>query len=272
MAETSPKPVAAPGHADPWRDLTRLTAARIALGRAGGSIPTRPLLEFQLAHARARDAVHRDLDAAALERTLRERGWEVLRLRSAAPDRDAFVRRPDLGRILSRESKALLEARTPPAQVFDAAFVIADGLSALAVERHAVALLDHIVPTLDGAGWRIAPIAIVEQGRVAIADEIGALLPAQLTAMLIGERPGLSAADSLGVYLTWDPVPGRANADRNCISNIRPEGLGYAHAAHKLRYLLFEARRRRLSGVALKDEAPALEVTPPLTRTPSSSG
>src|SRR5262249_60246827 len=133
----------------------RLAVARIAVGRAGGSIPTRPLLELQLAHARARDAVHRDLDAAALERTLRERGREVLRLRSAAPDRGAFVRRPDLGRILSGESKALLEARTPPAQAFDAAFVIADGLSALAVERHAAALLDHILPELGGGGVRM---------------------------------------------------------------------------------------------------------------------
>ena len=257
------KPAAAPGRADPWRGLTRFTAARIGLGRAGGSIPTAPLLGFQLAHARARDAVHRDLDAAALERALRSRGWEVLRLRSAATDRQAFVQRPDLGRILSEESKALLEARTPPAKPFDAAFAIADGLSALAVERHAAALLDQVVPELDRAGWRIAPVAIVEQGRVAVGDEIGALLPARLTAILIGERPGLSAADSLGVYLTWDPAPGRTNAERNCISNIRPEGLGYAAAAHKLRYLMSEARRRRLSGVALKDDAPALEAHGP---------
>jgi ethanolamine ammonia-lyase small subunit len=260
MADAPRRRGTALGRPDPWRDLTRLTAARIGLGRAGGSIPTGPLLEFQLAHARARDAVHHELDAAALERSLRERGWDVLRLHSAAMDRRAFVQRPDLGRILSDPSRALLEGRAPPEQAFDAAFVIADGLSALAVERHAVTLLDHVIPALDRSGWRIAPVAIVEQGRVAIGDEIGAALPAQLTAMLIGERPGLSAADSLGVYLTWDPVPGRANAERNCISNIRPEGLGYALAAQKLGYLMSEARRRRLSGVALKEGAPALGV------------
>jgi ethanolamine ammonia-lyase small subunit len=244
---------------DPWRDLARFTAARIALGRAGGSIPTGPLLEFQLAHARARDAVERALNVDALESVLREAGCDVLRLRSAAGDRHEYVRRPDLGRILSEESKARLEARAPEARPFDAAFVVADGLSALAVERHAATLLAHAVPQLERAGWRIAPVAIVEQGRVAIGDEVGALLPARMTAVLIGERPGLSAADSLGVYLTWDPLPGRTNAERNCISNIRPEGLGYAAAAHKLGYLMSEARRRRLSGVALKDEAPALQ-------------
>jgi ethanolamine ammonia-lyase small subunit len=262
MDDSPPQPVTAPGRHDPWRELTRFTAARIGLGRAGGSIPTGPLLEFQLAHARARDAVQRDLDAAPLEAALRRAGREVLRLQSAAADRHEYVQRPDLGRILSDGSKALLEARTAPPQAYDAAFVIADGLSALAVERHAAALLDPVMPALELAGWRIAPVAIVAHGRVAIGDEIGALLPARLTAMLIGERPGLSAVDSLGVYLTWDPLPGRTNAERNCISNIRPEGLGYAQAAHKLRYLMSEARRRRVSGVTLKDEAPALEGAP----------
>jgi ethanolamine ammonia-lyase small subunit len=254
-----------PVRADPWRVLERYTAARIGLGRAGGSVPTAPLLEFQLAHARARDAVHRELDAAALERDLRSRGWEALRLRSAATDRRAFVQRPDLGRILSDESKALLEARTPPAEPFDCAFVIADGLSALAVERHAAKLLEHLVPALERGGWRIAPLVIVERGRVASADEVGALLPARLAAILIGERPGLSAADSLGVYVTWEPLPGRSNAERNCISNIRPEGLAYAPAAHKLGYLMSAARRRKLSGVALKDDAPPLEAIAPLS-------
>jgi ethanolamine ammonia-lyase small subunit len=248
-----------PVRADPWRALERYTAARIGLGRAGGSVPTAPLLEFQLAHARARDAVHRELATATLEHDLRNRGWEVIRLRSAAPDRRAFVQRPDLGRILSDESKAQLEARTPPAEPFDCAFVIADGLSALAVERHAARLLGELLPALERGGWRIAPLVIVERGRVAIGDEIGTLLPARLAAILIGERPGLSAADSLGVYLTWEPLPGRTNAERNCISNIRPEGLDYAPAAHKLGYLMSAARRRQLSGVALKDDAPALD-------------
>jgi ethanolamine ammonia-lyase small subunit len=251
-----PKRRTALGAPDPWRSLERFTAARIGLGRAGGSLPTQPLLEFQLSHARARDAVQRVLDAAALERQLRERGWDVLRLQSAAKDRHVYIQRPDLGRTLSDESKALLGSRPQAPQPYDAAFVIADGLSALAVERHGVPLLCGIVPNLDEAGWRLAPICIAERGRVALGDEIGALLPARLTAMLIGERPGLSSPDSLGVYLTWDPVPGRSNAERNCISNIRPEGLSYAVAAHKLYYLMTEAQRRKLTGVNLKEEAP----------------
>jgi len=251
----------APPAPDPWRFLERFTAARIGLGRAGGSLPTGALLEFQLAHARARDAVHRALDAAALERELRENDWEVLRLHSAARDRTAYIQRPDLGRILSDASRIALESRPQPPAPFDVAFVVADGLSALAVERHAVPLLREIVPPLADAAWRLAPICVIEQGRVAVGDEIGALLPARLTAMLIGERPGLSSPDSLGVYLTWDPIPGRTNAERNCLSNVRPEGLGYAPAAHKLRFLMTEARRRQLTGVALKEEAPAVSFT-----------
>jgi ethanolamine ammonia-lyase small subunit len=238
--------------------LTRFTPARIGLGRAGGSIPTKPLLEFQLAHARARDAVQRDLDADALVGALTGRGFEVLQLHSAARDRRTFVQRPDLGRILSPEAKALLESERHADDAFDAVFVVADGLSALACERHAPALLERVAPKLADANWRVAPICLVRQGRVAVGDEIGALLPAAMTVMLIGERPGLSSPDSLGVYLTWDPVPGRSNAQRNCISNVRPEGLSYAAAAHKLFYLMTEARRRKLSGVHLKEDAPAL--------------
>ena len=250
------------GAPDPWRSLERFTAARIGLGRAGGSLPTRALLEFQLSRSQARDAVQRVLDCAALERQLHERGWEVCRLQSAAKDRHVYIQRPDLGRILSDESKAVLESRPRAAVSYDVAFVIADGLSALAVERHAAALLRAIVPKLHEAGWRLAPICIVERGRVAVGDEIGALLPARLTALLIGERPGLSSPDSLGVYLTWDPMPGRSNAERNCISNIRTEGLSYAFAAHKLFYLIAEAQRRKLTGVNLKEEAPTLPVAP----------
>lgn len=241
---------------DPWQGLRAFTAARIALGRSGGSVPTGPLLEFQLAHARARDAVARDLDGDALERALRDRGWDVLRIASAAADRRTFVQRPDLGRILSDDSKATLGSR--PQAPYDAVLMIADGLSALAAERHAVPLLDALRPLLAGAGWRLAPVCIVHQGRVAIGDEIGALVAAELAVMLIGERPGLSAPDSLGAYLTWDPLPGRTNAERNCLSNIRPEGLGYAPAAHKLFHLMAAARRRRLTGVDLKEDAPAL--------------
>jgi ethanolamine ammonia-lyase small subunit len=246
------------GRPDPWSVLTRFTPARIGLGRAGGSIPTKPLLDFQLAHARARDAVQRDLDGDALTGALSARGFEVLQLHSAARDRRTFIQRPDLGRILSPEAKALLEGKGHVGDTFDTVFVVADGLSALACERHAPPLLERIAPKLADANWRVAPICLVRQGRVGVGDEIGPLLLAAMTVMLIGERPGLSSPDSLGVYLTWDPVPGRSNAQRNCISNVRPEGLSYAAAAHKLFYLMTEARRRRLSGVQLKEEAPAL--------------
>lgn len=243
---------------DPWSALARYTAARIGLGRAGGSIPTQPLLAFQLAHARARDAVHRDLDAEALQRALNRQGLDVLQLKTGAPDRSTFIRRPDLGRILGPEAKAVVEREAGVRAACDAVFIVADGLSAQAAERHAPALLEHIVAKLLDARWRLAPVCIVSQGRVAVGDEIGVLLSAALTVMLIGERPGLSSPDSLGVYLTWDPVPGRSNAERNCISNVRPQGLGYALAAHKLFYLMTEARRRELSGVHLPEDAPAL--------------
>jgi ethanolamine ammonia-lyase small subunit len=163
-----------------------------------------------------------------------------------------------LGRILDDRSKSLLEARPAPDPCYDAVVVVADGLSALAIERHALPMLERIMDRLTDARWRVAPVCVVEQGRVAIADEIGALLPAACSVILIGERPGLSSPDSLGIYFTWEPLPGKSNAQRNCISNVRPEGLSYALAAHKLFHLMTAARKLRLSGVALKDEAPAL--------------
>lgn len=259
MADTPIKKDNVSGVPDPWRTFNRFTAARIGLGRAGGSVPTQPLLEFQLSHARARDAVHRQLQTDSLIEELARQGHEVLKLHSAAADRRTFIARPDLGRILGDESKALLEKRGEAAPPYDVAFVIADGLSSLAIDTHAVSFLNAIVTKLAEAEWRIAPICVVEQGRVAVGDEIGALLPATIVVMLIGERPGLSSPDSLGLYLTYDPVPGRSNAERNCISNIRPpEGLSYALAAHKLGYLLTESRRRKRSGVDLKEDAPAL--------------
>jgi ethanolamine ammonia-lyase small subunit len=230
--------------------MTRLrdyTSARVDLGRAGHSLPTVQLLEFQLAHARARDAVHLPLDSASLILELKR---ECRVLKSAAPDRATFLRRPDLGRRLSAHW-------TPENRGFDAAFVIADGLSALAVHRHAVPLLERVYARLQ---WNLAPVVIVEQGRVAIGDEIGEALEAKLVVVLIGERPGLSSPDSLGAYLTWSPQPGRTEAERNCLSNIRPEGLSYDLAAHKLLYLMTEARHRKLTGVALKENAgPVLE-------------
>ena len=250
----------APREEDPWRELTRFTQARIGLGRAGSSLRPRALLDFQLAHARARDAVHHELDAELLAGQLRERGLDARILHSAASDRQTYIQRPDLGRILDDASATSLKSH-PPAS-YDAVFIVADGLSARAIERHAAALLDHVLPMLADAQWRLAPVCIVGQGRVAIGDEIGALLGARSSVILIGERPGLSSPDSLGVYLTWDPLPGRTNAQRNCISNIRAQGLTYDLAAHKLFYLMTAARQRRLSGVELKDEAPMLNDAP----------
>lgn len=244
---------------DPWRALTRFTPARIGLGRAGGSLPTEALLRFQLAHAQARDAVHRELDVDALAQQLDGAGFQTLHLHSAACDRRTFIARPDLGRILDDPSRQLLERRNVAGSPCDCALVVADGLSALAVERHAAALLAGLSARLAAAGWTASPVCLVRQGRVAIGDEIGALLPARMSVVLIGERPGLSSPDSLGIYFTYDPMPGRTNAERNCISNIRPpEGLSYALAAHRLVHLMAEACRRRLSGVALKECAPAL--------------
>lgn len=251
---------------DPWSDLRALTPARIALGRAGSSLPTRAHLDFQLAHARARDAVHDALDIQATGDGLQRAGMEWLAVRSAAcPElaegagqRDRYLQRPDLGRRLDQPSRESLERRFASPTPSDAAFVLADGLSARAVHRHAVPLLSLVYPALLHEGWSLAPVVLAEQGRVALGDEIGLLLRARLVVVLIGERPGLSSPDSLGAYLTWHPRPGRTDADRNCISNIRPQGLAYEQAAGRLRYLMNEARRRKLSGVALKDETGAL--------------
>jgi len=224
---------------DPWIKLRELTAARIALGRAGHSLPTRELLSFQLAHAKARDAVGRSLDVAVLA------SLRPLLLKSAARDRATYLRRPDLGRRLSEESRARLSRGD-----YDAALIIADGLSATAVHRHALALIEPLVADL--AGWRLAPIALVEQGRVAIGDEIGELLGARLAVMIIGERPGLSSPDSLGVYLTWAPRVGRTDAERNCVSNIRTEGLAPDIAARRVVSLMRAASEQQLTGVGLK--------------------
>jgi len=239
--------------ADPWTALRQVTTARIALGRAGGSLPTAPLLEFQLAHARARDAVHLPFDAETVQGQLQERGRSVLRVRSKAENRGLYLRRPDLGRRLDASSRGALEAFAETAGGFDAAFVIADGLSPLAVHRHAVAVLELAWQSLVLKGWHLAPVVVAEQSRVALGDEIAALLGAEEVAILIGERPGLSAADSLGIYLTYAPRVGSTDAERNCISNIRPQGLGYQEAAQTLVRLMDRTRRYRLSGVGLKD-------------------
>jgi ethanolamine ammonia-lyase small subunit len=245
--------MSAPVTPNPWQALRALTDARIALGRAGGSMPTAPQLAFQLAHAQARDAVHLPLDVAALAATLTQAGHAPLRAHSACPNRSAYLQRPDLGRALDAASRAALTAAA--AGACELALVVADGLSALAVARHAAPLIAALMERLAPEPWGQVPVVIVEQGRVAIGDEIGALLGARCVVVLIGERPGLSSPDSMGLYLSRAPRVGMTDAERNCISNVRAAGLGHAEAAAKLHYLLREARRRGLSGVALKDEA-----------------
>ncbi|MGF6442865.1 ethanolamine ammonia-lyase subunit EutC [Paraburkholderia youngii] len=244
---------------DPWNALRRFTQARIALGRAGNSLPTAPLLAFNLAHAQARDAVHHPLDADALHAQLQEQGFNTLDVHSAAPDREHYLRRPDLGRRLSDESRTTL-ARLPT-QSNDVLFVIGDGLSAFAASKQAVPLLQAIHPKL--ADWTIGPVVVARQARVALGDEIGELLDAKIVVMLIGERPGLSSPDSLGIYITYAPKVGCSDAQRNCISNVRPEGLDYPQAAHKLHYLLTQARTLRLTGVSLKDDSDDLLANAP---------
>ena len=228
--------------------LRSYSPARLALERTGVSLATRPLLDFQLAHARARDAVHAAVDVRMLCDELRRAELPSLALETKAKDRSTYLRRPDLGRVLSDESAALLTAGE-----YDVVFVIADGLSALAVERHALRLMQEILSLI--AGWRLAPVCVVEQGRVAIGDAIGEALRVPLAVVLIGERPGLTSSDSLGVYITWDPRPGRKDSERNCISNVREEGLGYAAAANRLHYYMQESSRLHMTGVGLKDPA-----------------
>lgn len=257
-ADTTDGPVTG----NPWEALRRFTAARIALGRAGVSLPTQAQLAFQLAHAQARDAVHLALDVEALKAGLQEHGicaaGEVLDVHSAAPDRLTYLQRPDLGRRLCDQSRAQMLAApfasSAQARPYDLAFVIADGLSSLAVGQNAAPFLAQLMQRIAPEGWAIAPPVIVRQGRVAVADEVGELLGAKLVVILIGERPGLSSPDSMGLYLTWMPARGLTDAGRNCISNVRPQGLRYEEAAYKLHYLMSEAHRRGLSGVALKDE------------------
>lgn len=235
---------------DPWEFLRAHTPARIAPGRAGHSLPTRALLEFNLDHAQARDAVWAALDVPRLQAVYPE----ILSLKTQAGTRQEYLLRPDRGRRLHPDSCNFLSNH--PKVPADLAIVLADGLSAQAVQTHAVPLLAHLVPALRSQGWTLAPLCVVAQGRVAVADEIGYLLGAEIALILIGERPGLTSPDSLGAYLTFGPRPGLTDEARNCVSNIRPEGLAYEFAAAKLGYLLSEMKNRRLSGVELKDEMP----------------
>ena len=243
--------------ADPWKFLGRWTPARIGLGRTGGSLPASEALEFRLDHARARDAVHHTFAFNALAEKLENSfGLPVLRLKSQAENRTIYLQRPDLGRRLDPESVSILQTQKPPQKPFDLVILITDGLSSIAVEQGVIPLLEVLLPRLQSAGFHLAPLCLIQQGRVAVQDEVGQNLGARIALSLIGERPGLKAPDSLAAYFVHDPKVGRSDADRNCISNIRPAGLHPEEASDKLLYLLNRARELGFSGVQLKDEMP----------------
>lgn len=239
---------------NPWTALRRFTDARIALGRAGCSLPTAPLLAFNLSHAQARDAVRTPLDTQVIRRELDARMLDSIEVRSAAQNREQYLRRPHLGRVLEAQSAAHLANHAASAEARpDLVFVIADGLSSKAAASHAVPLIDRTIAQLRG--WHVGSIVVATQARVALGDHIGELMNAEMVVVLIGERPGLSSPASLGVYVTYRPTVGRSDAERNCISNVRPEGLCYDAAAFKLLHLLEAARSRKITGVGLKDES-----------------
>jgi ethanolamine ammonia-lyase small subunit len=234
-------------------DLRDLTPARVGLGRAGASLPTEALLDFTLDHARARDAVHAAFDSPAIVSGLHDLGIEAVEVHSRAGDRTDYLRRPDLGRMLDPASQHLLAGHAGAA--CGVAIVVGDGLSPIAVNAHAIALIRSVVPRLLADGIEISRAAVAGGARVALGDEIGALLGARMILMLIGERPGLSASDSLGAYVTFAPKLGRTDAERNCVSNIHSKGLGYDEAAFRIAWLVREGLARGVTGVALKDES-----------------
>ncbi|WP_286238135.1 ethanolamine ammonia-lyase subunit EutC [Neptuniibacter halophilus] len=247
------------GTENSWSGLRRFTDARIGLGRTGSSLTTQQMLAFQMDHANARDAVHIPLDLNRLQAELPAE-TERLLLNSQAVNRQTYLQRPDLGRALSAESRQCLQQLySADAPVYNAAIVIADGLSSTAVQAHAARMTRHIVDALSERDFRIAPLCLVNQGRVAIGDEIGQLLGVELLILMIGERPGLSSPDSLGIYYTYQPRVGLQDSSRNCISNIRPAGLSFQDATDKLIWLIGQSIRIRQSGVMLKDESEPVE-------------
>lgn len=236
---------------DPWSPLKKFTQARIALGRTGCSLPTHQQLNLNMAHAHARDAVYAELANDTLEEQLHKFRLVILHLKSMANHRGLYLQRPDLGRRLHPASAEQLPSFGEyPA---DVAILIADGLSATGINAHSPALVAELLPLLLNSGLTIAPICLVKQGRVAIADDIGHALKVKMTIILIGERPGMSSADSVGAYLTYNPMPGLTDDSRNCISNIRPGGLSFKQAAAKIHFLVMESFRLKLSGVGVKD-------------------
>jgi ethanolamine ammonia-lyase small subunit len=252
-------------HPDPWSTLKSKTTARIAMGRAGGSLPTAECLAFAADHADARDAVYSELDVSALEKSV---GLPIVSLHSQATDRTTYLQRPDLGRRLDQQSIQLLESLN--AKEADVVLIVADGLSATAAQRHGADVLRHLIELLGERHFSMGPICVVRQARVAVEDEIGSVLHAKLAVILIGERPGLGLADSLGGYIVFDPKIGKSDADRNCVSNIHPRHLPPAVAAQTLVWLIEQSLVRRISGVGLKDERTiALEVIPGLGQQPA---
>ena len=243
---------------DPWSDLKQYTSARIAIGRSGGSLTSNEWLDFKLAHAKARDAVHCEFASDILVSELEKLNKKVLVVNSQIKNRREYLQRPDLGRRLDNKS---IETLTIEKQSSDLAVIVCDGLSASAVHAHTSNLLTILLPRLNTSNWTIAPLVIARFGRVALQDEIGSLIGAKMAIILIGERPGLSSPDSLGAYLVYHPKPGNTDADRNCVSNIRPKGLDYGKAADTIFYLLEQAKQRGLSGVKLKDNRQLLEET-----------
>ena len=237
----------------PWAMLRRFTDARIGLGRVGAALPLREVLKFSMAHAQARDAVTTRMDWAPVENALADLGLETVRVASAACDRDTYLRRPDLGRRLSPDSRQRLAAMAGASP--DISILVGDGLSSTGVAANAADVIADFLPLARKEGWSLAPVLLANQARVALGDEAGELLGAKAVVVLIGERPGLSSPDSLGAYLTWAPALGRKDAERNCISNIRHGGLSAEEAAFKIAWLLREAFRRQLTGVELKDES-----------------
>jgi len=248
-------PITGPEH---WSALSQFTSARIALGRTGGSWRTQTLLDFRLAHARARDAVWKSFDADAVETQLRSAGYETVRLATTAETRVAFLKRPELGRTLSENARHYLEQNAAAWRGRDLAVIVSDGLSALAAEKQAAPTLASLLPALTCAGWTIYPIFIVQFARVKLQDELGALLQVRHTLALLGERPGLGSPDSLGAYLTYKPGPEKTDADRNCVSNIRPLGLAPDEAGLKIARLLLQSAAQKNSGIGLKEEAASL--------------
>lgn len=241
---------------DPWYDLRRLTAARIALGRSGGSLPTREWLDFKFAHAKARDAVHCTFDTGRVETAIKALGMKTVVVDSMASDRMTYLQRPDLGRVLDQRSRSIVQN---VGAEFDLVVIVSDGLSASAIHAQSGPLLANLLPMLKHDAWTLAPIVIARYGRVALQDQIGTIIGAKIAMILIGERPGLGSPDSLGAYLVYHPKLGNTDANRNCVSNIRPEGLDHQNAADTIYYLLNQSKTRKLSGVRLKDERRMLE-------------